>query len=81
MHIGIFASYLALVTNSSTLGSLLVTIIPLFILAGSRAQFEIPMNATLSATLYTHIYHCYVKYLKPTVLTLFDLIVPSSSNG
>ena len=43
-------SYLALRTNSSVSGSVLVTIIPRFIFAGSSAQLEIPMKATRSFT-------------------------------
>ena len=46
---------LALKTNSSIPGSSLFTIMPLFILAGSNAQFEIPMNATRFVT--------YIEYL------------------
>lgn len=38
--------YFALSTNSSISGTSLWTKIPLFIFAGSKAQFEIPMNAT-----------------------------------
>ena len=47
-------SYLALLTSSSMLGSPLITMMPLFILAGSSAQLEMPMKATLSsrATIY-----------------------------
>lgn len=40
-------TYIALSLRSEILGSVRVTIIPLFILAGSRAQFDIPINATL----------------------------------
>jgi len=39
--------YPALRTSSSSSGFPLVTITPRFILAGSRAQLEIPTNATL----------------------------------
>lgn len=39
-------AYLADETSSSSLGSLLVTITPRFILAGSSAQFDIPIKAT-----------------------------------
>ena len=45
----LYMYYLALVSSSPSFGSHLVTMIPRFILAGSRAQLEIPMNATLSS--------------------------------
>ena len=42
-------TYLALSSSSATSGSVLVTMTPRFILAGSSAQLEIPINATLSS--------------------------------
>ena len=38
---------MALSVRSAMFGLVRVTMMPLFILAGSRAQFDIPMNATL----------------------------------
>jgi len=84
-------NYLALKTNSSTPGSSLVTMMPLFILAGSSAQFEMPTNATLSAiywklsallvlSLLNYICseHAIILY---KIITSLDPVVPSSSNG
>ena len=41
------ATYFAVSTNSSSVGSSLDTIIPRFIFAGSRAQFDSPMKPTV----------------------------------
>lgn len=53
--------YFALSTNSSISGTSLWTKIPLFIFAGSKAQFEIPMNATCKDFQSIKIYRFHLK--------------------